>query len=166
MIIRTSDPLSSLMNSMAREFKKKEVEIVKEFAVARDDFKKGDRLSLSSLREKDITPANITMWKRKYEPLRHVRTDGYIGSMFFDKNRLVGFVNMRISDRCIQSLEVTEPYRGREIGTQLFQYAVIRLGAKMLSVNKKNEVAIRLYKKFRFVITDQDDTMYYMERGR
>lgn len=162
--ILMADVLSSLMNSVARDYEIKKV--VKEFAVAQATFQKGDRLPLSSLREKEITPLVITAYKRRFPALQHVRVDDdYIGTIFLDKNTPVGFVNMRISDRYIQALEVNEKYRGREIGTQLFQYAVIALGGRRFSVNKKNEVAIRLFKKFRFGVVDQDDTMYYMEKG-
>lgn len=165
MITHTHDPLGSLLSSVARDYKTNKPEVVKEFAVARDTFQKGDRLPISQLREKDITPAILTMYKRVYKPLAHVRTDGYFGTLFFDKNKLVGYVNVRLSDKCIQALEVTEPYRGREIGKQLLQYAVIRLGAESLSVNKINTVAIDMYKKFGFRIVAQDETMYYMEKG-
>lgn len=163
-MINQSDALSHLFNAVQRD-NVKYAKVVKEFATKKDNFQKGQRINITDLKAVDITQSAINMYKRQMPSLCHVRVDGYEGVIFLDKRDVVGFVNVNTEDGCIQALEVSEKYRGREIGTQLLTYAIIRLHAVRLSVNKKNDVALRLYKKYGFVVDEEDDHMYYMERG-
>lgn len=163
-MINRNDSLLHLFNAIQRDNVKHAV-AVKEAARYKKEFKKGERLNLSELTEVIITNHSIVQYKRKMPQLCHVRVDGYDGRIFLYKNDVVGFINVDISDGCIQALDVSEKYRGRGIGSQLLSYAIIRLCANSLSVNKSNEVAIRLYKKYNFYIEDEDGDMYYMERG-
>ena len=163
-MIDRNDSLSHLFNAIQRD-NVKYVVAVKEAAKFKKEFKKGERIDLSELTEVIVTNQSIIKYKRKMPQLCHVRVDGYDGRIFLYKNDVVGFINVDISDGCIQALDVSEKYRGRGIGSQLLSYAIIRLCANSLSVSKSNDVAIRLYKKFGFYVEDEDGDMYYMERG-
>lgn len=61
----------------------------------------------------------------------------------------------------IEDFEVFKGYRGRRLSYTLLGYAV-KLGAKNLAVKKDNAVALHVYSKYGFIITDSDDTFYYM----
>ena len=149
----------------------KDIKPVKEFAQKVDGFKKGERLDLLSLIEVPINKTTINTYKVIYHQLAHVRTDdNYKGSLFFEKDplprrpkHLVGYVNVE-SDGTIQALETMPEYRGRTIGKQLLKYAAIRYRANALTVNKNNEVAINMYKRYGYKAYDQNSTMLFMER--
>lgn len=122
------------------------------------------KLKLNSLMQKYITKTNIKEYSEIYNNLKHVRVDDdHTGLMYFDKDILVGFVNVCDKDHSIQSLYVSEDYRNRQVGKQLLQVAKDKLKAKNLSVNKNNEVALKMYTDFGFKQTDEDETMIYMK---
>lgn len=54
--------------------------------------------------------------------------------------------------RLIKVLDVSEEFRGYGLGTQLINYAVKKLKADALGVEKDNEIAIRMYQKYGFRI--------------
>lgn len=57
-------------------------------------------------------------------------------------------------------------YQGKGIANQLLYVATSNLGARYLSVNKKNEIAIKIYKDYGFKIYDETDIMYFMKFSR
>lgn len=122
--------------------------------------------SLAEYDQIPMTEENIKKYKSKAKGLSHIRTGkDYTGTIILDSKDVVGFYNLRKSDRYIQALEVSEDYQSKGIGTQLLQECINK-GATKLSVNKKNEKAINLYKKRNFKVVKEDNTMYYMELNK
>ena len=122
--------------------------------------------SLGQYDQIPMTEENIKKYKSKAKGLSHIRTgEDYTGAIILDNKDVVGFYNLRKSDRYIQALEVIEDYQSKGIGSQLLQECINK-GATKLSVNKKNEKAINLYKKRNFKVVKEDNTMYYMELNK
>lgn len=122
--------------------------------------------SLAEYDQIPMTEENIKKYKSKAKGLSHIRTGkDYTGTIILDNKDVVGFYNLRKSDRYIQALEVSEDYQSKGIGSQLLQECINK-GATKLSVNKKNEKAINLYKKRNFKVVKEDNTMYYMELNK
>lgn len=111
-----------------------------------------------------LNDVNIKKYKSQNRGLSHIRTGkDYKGFIFVDKENVVGFVNVNTSNNIIQAVEVDKKYQQQGIGKKLLDMAVRELHANELSVNKKNTVAINMYKKYGFKTFKQDDTMLYMK---
>lgn len=118
--------------------------------------------SIASFKKIDLNDSNIKKYKSQNKGLSHIRTGkDYKGYIYIDKSdKVIGFVNMRISDKYIQAIEVDKQFQGMGIGKMLLN-DLIKMGAERLSVNKKNTVAKKMYDK-QFKVEDEDETMYYM----
>lgn len=118
--------------------------------------------SISSFKKIDLNDSNIKKYKSQNKGLSHIRTGkDYKGYIYIDKSdKVIGFINMRISDKYIQAIEVDKQFQGMGIGKMLLN-DLIKMGAERLSVNKKNTIAKKMYDK-QFKVEDEDDTMYYM----
>lgn len=83
---------------------------------------------------------------------------------FFDGRKKVCSVNTFDwwDGRNIEGLEVSNDYRGQGFSYALIDYAVNVLDARNLAVEKGNDIAIHVYKKYGFVIIDEDETYLYM----
>ena len=110
----------------------------------------------------DINDFNVKKYKSKNKGLSHIRTGkDYKGYIYLDKNdNVIGFINMRVSDKYIQAIEVDKHYRRQGFGKKLLN-DLLNMGAKKLSVNKKNVIAKKMYDKY-FKVEYEDETMYYM----
>ena len=110
----------------------------------------------------EMNNVNINKYKKKHKGLSHIRTGkDYKGYIYIDKDdNVVGFINMRISDKYIQAIEVSSDYQGQGLGKTLLN-ELINMGAIRLSVNKKNTKAKKLYDKL-FKVEREDENMYYM----
>lgn len=110
----------------------------------------------------DLNDTNIKKYKSKHKGLSHIRTGkDYKGYIYIDdKDNVVGFINMRISDKYIQAIEVSPEYQGKGLGKTLLN-ELIKMGATRLSVNKKNTKAKKMYDKL-FKVEKEDKYMYYM----
>lgn len=110
----------------------------------------------------DLNDTNIRKYKSKQKGLSHIRTGkDYKGYIYIDKeDNVVGFINMRISDKYIQAIEVSPEYQGQGLGKTLLN-ELIKMGATRLSVNKKNIKAKKMYDKL-FKVEREDKNMYYM----
>lgn len=110
----------------------------------------------------DLNNSNINKYKSKHKGLSHIRTGkDYKGYIYIDKqDNVVGFINMRISDKYIQAIEVSPEYQGKGLGKTLLN-ELIKMGATRLSVNKKNTKAKKIYDKL-FKVEKEDEHMYYM----
>ena len=110
----------------------------------------------------DLNNSNINKYKSKHKGLSHIRTGkDYKGYIYIDKqDNVVGFINMRISDKYIQAIEVSPEYKGKGLGKTLLN-ELIKMGATRLSVNKKNTKAKKMYDKL-FKVEKEDKHMYYM----
>ena len=117
---------------------------------------------ISIFKKIDLNDANVKKYKSKNKGLSHIRTGkDYKGYIYIDKNdNVIGFVNMRMSDKYIQAIEVDKQYQGQGLGKKLLN-DLLNMGAERLSVNKKNVVARKMYDK-QFKVEDEDETMYYM----
>ena len=62
------------------------------------------------------------------------------------------------------SFRISKKYRNHGLSEQILKLAIDKYGAGALSVNKDNEIAIRIYKKLGFEIskTRLDDEYYFM----
>lgn len=118
--------------------------------------------SITSFKKIDLNDSNIKKYKSQNKGLSHIRTGkDYKGYIYIDKSdKVIGFVNMRISDKYIQAIEVDKQFQGMGIGKMLLN-DLIKMGAERLSVNKKNTIAKKMYDK-QFKVEDEDETMYYM----
>ena len=110
----------------------------------------------------EMNNANINKYKVKLKGLSHIRTGkDYKGYIYIDnEDNAVGFINMRISDKYIQAIEVNPIYQGQGIGKTLLN-ELIKMGAIKLSVNKNNTKAKKMYDKL-FNVEHEDEHMYYM----
>lgn len=118
--------------------------------------------TISSFKKIDLNDSNIKKYKSQNKGLSHIRTGkDYKGYIYIDKSdKVIGFVNMRISDKYIQAIEVDKQFQGMGIGKMLLN-DLIKMGAERLSVNKKNTIAKKMYDN-QFKVEDEDETMYYM----
>lgn len=118
---------------------------------------------LSKFTKKELNDNNIKIYKSKCKGLSHIRTgEDYKGYIYIDKNdNVVGFYNIRESDKYIQAIEVNKEYQGKGIG-KLLLAKCIQDEAVRLSVRKNNTKAINMYKKD-FKIVAEDENMYYMQ---
>lgn len=110
----------------------------------------------------DLNNLNINKYKSKCKSLSHIRTGkDYKGYIYIDKqDDVVGFINMRLSDKYIQAIEVSPEYQGKGLGKTLLN-ELIKMGAIRLSVNKNNTKAKKMYDKL-FKVEKEDKHMYYM----
>lgn len=62
------------------------------------------------------------------------------------------------------SFRISKKYRNHGLSEQILKLAINKYGAGALSVNKDNEIAMRIYKKFGFEISETkiDDKYYFM----
>lgn len=138
------------------------------------DFKPKWHMDMSDLKEIPLAKNTILSYKKdKYcKFLSHIRYgDNIDGSIFLDKSigkvhSVVGVVSVETKNngqKWIQALEVTRPYQGYGLSEVFLRYAVMHYGARFLSVNKKNEIALKVYKDFGFKEYYSDDTMIYMK---
>jgi len=154
---------------------REEVETVSEakFSVnnAKDEnHKQKKEISLSSLKRVDLNDSSIRKYKSKMSGLSHVRTGTmkrngetftYKGYLWLKDDEPVCYVNA--DDKgMIVSMEVSPKYRGSGLSKQLLNVATSNLKAYRLTVNKKNELAIDIYKKYGFDIEDEGSVMYTM----
>ena len=117
---------------------------------------------ISIFKKIDLNDTNVKKYKSKNKDLCHIRIGkDYKGYIYIDKNdNVIGFINMRISDKYIQAIEIDKQYRGQGFGTKLLN-DLLNMGAERLSVNKKNVIAKQMYDK-QFKVEDEDEIMYYM----
>lgn len=104
----------------------------------------------------------IEKYKSSDNMLLHAKwTPEMKGCFFINKKKgdLVGYVGCE--GDMIVALEVADGYQGRGYSKRLIQHA-LRNDANKLSVNKKNEHAIDVYKHLGFKVDDEDSDMLYM----
>lgn len=105
--------------------------------------------------------------KRQYPELRytkvtHIKSEGL---MLFDKDTFVAILQYNPDTKSILELQVSEKYRRKGVATDLLSHAISK-GINKLSVNKSNDSAISLYRKFGYEVTGEDDRMYYMKYNK
>ena len=129
------------------------------------DYQSKKDMSLSSFTKKELSKSIIDKYKSDYRQLSHVRinknTKGYV---WLDGNSLVGFINIEDKDgeKWINSFEIFGKYKKHGLSKQMMNVAMRDLKATHLSVNKKNNVAIKIYKSIGFNTYKETDTMLFM----
>lgn len=116
-----------------------------------------------------MTNGTLLKYKDKVPPLKHIRIEkGQKGYIYLYMKNVVGFCNVTINDKgekWIQALQVRKGYRKHGLGKRILSDCVNSLGARFLSVRKKNKVAIDMYAKFGFKTYEEGTTQFFMKYG-
>jgi ribosomal protein S18 acetylase RimI-like enzyme len=119
-------------------------------------------------RDKNTTVKYLKQRNSKYTNY----LDNYIGEIIVDqdKDKLAGqvFIGKKGTkdEGFITGLEVYKPYKNKGLGSKLLDDAVKKYNGIDLTVYKDNDIAIRMYKKYGFVILGPGNTKnndYYMK---
>lgn len=127
-----------------------------------ENFKPKKKLSLSQFTKKPLTKDLIKKFKGQGKLIKYMRDsdpkyddecvvwvdgDKYVGSVTYDKKPdEQGYV-------WITGLDVGYDYLGAGLGSQILEYAM-KAGANALGVQRDNEIAMRMYLKHGFKISD------------
>lgn len=137
-------------------------------SVIQKDFKSKHDMNLSQFEKMRLSDAAIQVYKQKLPSLSHVRinnnTKGYI---WIDKktDMPAAIVNVEEKDdgfTWIQAFEIFVPYKGHGLSKDILNVAIRELKATNLSVNKDNQVAIKIYKSYGFKTYKTTEVMYFM----
>ena len=137
-------------------------------SVIQKDFKSKHDMNLSQFEKMRLSDAAIQVYKQKLPSLSHVRinnnTKGYI---WIDKktDMPAAIVNVEEKDdgfTWIQAFEIFVPYKGHGLSKDILNVAIRELKATNLSVNKDNQVAIKIYKSYGFKTYKTMESMYFM----
>lgn len=127
------------------------------------DHKQKGKILLSKFKRVVISLDSIKEFKSSAKFLSHFRTGkDYTGYIWIDKDKVVAACNVHISENEIQAIEITKDYQGYGLSYQILDVCTKDLNGYKLTVNKSNQVAISLYKKYGFVIYKETDAMYFM----
>lgn len=152
------------MASALRRDRQKELE--------KNDNERENFIDLSKLYKLYMKPDVLDKYEERYRQLSHVDKDanklrGYIyfaNTSVGDKGDLVAFVAVKLQSgkTWIDCLEVDPKYRGNKLSHQLLDVACKEFGATDVKINKDNERAIRIFKKYGFSQYDAKDNNVYM----
>lgn len=132
------------------------------------DYQSKHDMKLSDFVKMKLTDAIIQVYKSRYSSLSHIRinkdTNGYA---WIDKKNdlLVAIVNAEEKDdgfTWVQAFEIFAPYKGHGLSKSILDTAIRDLKATNLSVNKDNQVAIKIYKSYGFKTYKTTESMYFM----
>lgn len=137
----------------------------------KEDNKKDNFIDLDSLYKLYINKDAIDKYEDRFAQLSHIdkNANKLRGYMYFmnstgKKGDLVAFISIKLESgkTWIDTLEVTPDYRGNKISHQLLDVACDEFGATDIRVNKNNERAIRIFKKYGFMEYDRKNQWLYM----
>lgn len=119
------------------------------------DYKPKGEMYIEELKDIPLCKNTIESYEKDCKILSHITYGENIdGCILLDENtKVVGVLsveNKNNGQTWIQSIEITEPYRGYGLSKQLLELAVKHYGVRYLSVNKKNAVAIKIYEDYGF----------------
>lgn len=131
--------------------------------------KKGDK-TLATFTKHSIQDKSVNyFYQDPHNLMKHVRdTSNCTGYYYMDINAgsvIMAIVNTEKKDNgliWIQALEVSPEYQGYGLGKELLDVAVKKLHAEFLSVNKNNEVAIKMYEKYGFHTYKESGAVLFM----
>lgn len=162
--------------SLKEEEPKRDIEKVKEivydraieaFVKYRNNFSNKKLFDFNQLIRIPLSTENIYKYKGKCKYLRHMRTtDEYKGIIFLYNNDVVAAINVNTITKTIQGLEISSSYQGQGLSKKILKYAIDKLGADNLSVNKSNLVAIEIYKSFGFKVYRENKIMLFMKLSK
>lgn len=138
----------------------------------KEDNKKDNFIDLGSLYKVYINPDAIKKYEDKFAQLSHIdkNANKLRGYMYFantavgKKGDLVAFVSVKLESgkTWIDTLEVTPEYRGNKLSHQLLDIACSEFGATDMKVNKHNDFALRIFKKYGFVEYDRKENTVFL----
>ena len=137
-------------------------------SVIQKDFKSKHDMNLSQFEKMRLSDAAIQVYKQKLPSLSHVRinnnTKGYI---WIDKKTDMPAAIANVEEKddgftWIQAFEIFVPYKGHGLSKDILNVAIRELKATNLSVNKDNQVAIKVYKSYGFKTYKTTEAMYFM----
>lgn len=128
-----------------------------------DDYNPKGKKSLSSFKKEKISKESLDKYKKDFKALSHIR-ENCLGYIYLDKNIPMAVIAVEEKSDCnfIQAVEIAKNYQGYGLSKQLLDVATKELKATRLSVNKKNKLAIEIYKKYGFKKYDESESMVFM----
>jgi len=128
-----------------------------------DDYNPKGKKSLSSFKKEKISKDSLDKYKKDFKALPHIR-ENCLGYIYLDKNIPMAVIAVEEKSDCnfIQAVEIAKNYQGYGLSKQLLDVATKELKATRLSVNKKNKLAIEIYKKYGFKKYDESESMMFM----
>ena len=111
---------------------------------------------LSDFNKEKITKSFIDKYKSDYKFLKHIHPEDE-SYAFLNKNEIIGVVSVANVDKYkwIRAIEVSTNYKGYGLGNQLLDFSVKELGGNALTVDKDNEIALRMYLNYGFKISKE-----------
>lgn len=127
------------------------------------DYHSNGKKSLSSFKKEKISKESLNKYKKDFKALSHIR-ENCLGYIYLYKNIPMAVIAVEEKSDCnfIQAIEISKEYQGYGLSKQLLDVAVKELKATKLSVNRKNKLAISIYKKYGFKEYNSSDTMIFM----
>lgn len=120
--------------------------------------------SLSSFKRVPLSKESIDKYKPVAKYLSHFRSgDDYKGYIWLDNDKVVAGCSVHISEQEIQAIEISKEYQRKGLSYKILDVCVKEFHADKLTVNKKNVLAINIYKKYGFSIYKETDSMYFMK---
>lgn len=123
-----------------------------------DKFIKKDKYKLSFFRKEPLVNKSKEDKRINWMIKEGMEIKGY---SYYNENDLVAAVSV-IEKNKIISIYVNNKYRGHGLSKQLLNVACKNLGGTCLYVDKKNKLAVEVYKKYGFEITEEDNNEYFM----
>lgn len=111
-----------------------------------------------------ITPETISKYTPSCNSLMHLRGGSdFAGDIFLDGADVVGYINVDLYNNTLQTIEITENYRGHGLGGQLFKHAMHKFKVDNLVVHKDNLIAKRMYEKNGFKVYKNIGPVLFMK---
>lgn len=133
----------------------------------KSDYKPKGKKYLTDFKDIPLSKSTILSYKKGCSMLSHIRYGSNIdGCIIVDGTKVVGVISIEEKNngqKWLQAMEITKPYQGYGLSKPLLYLAVTHYGARYLSVNKKNEVAIRVYENAGFTRYADTDDMIFMK---
>lgn len=127
-------------------------------------------IKLEKFKSIDLNIQTVNKYKEKYKSLIHIRLNNNVNGLIFvdSDDNIVAFIAIEKQQDdifFIIALEVSPKFRRCGYGTELLNIAHKKFGANMLSVNKKNLSAIKLYKSTGWKIVRDSECMLFMSHS-
>lgn len=128
----------------------------------KSDYVSKGKKSLSDFKKIDLNETNVKEYKKDASYLSHFRYDNpYVGYIWINNESVVCGCVVNEDTNTIQAIEVSKDYQGYGLSRQILDVCK-SLGGYILTVNKSNEVATSLYKKYGFEIYKETESMNFM----
>lgn len=120
----------------------------------KSDYKPKGEKYITDFKDIPLSKQTILEYKKDCKMLSHIRYGENIdGCILVDGIKVVGVISIEQKNngqKWLQAIEITKDYQGYGLSKQLLYLAVTHYGARFLSVNNKNQIAIKLYEDFGF----------------